>query len=444
MNVMRKLAPPALGLTIGALSLVFLRGWPTTATSIYSRQPLPTIEATLRPGVEWVTFRNLPGEASTIWQEQGQVYGFSRPLIEDVRDAAAFRDLVGGRLGDLPMDRQLVAEVTLTIPLSLTQVTALVGEHNILSLLSISQDGSTGRSPYPPHEPPNAIAQGFGSAFQALSGGTPAPELNPDSYIALRIQAQARLLRALAYEPRVFSVDIGPVDLDADFPGGVFTPLKDVSFDYEAHVRPLCDFATLSTRIEELVSQGEILDAELADLLLEALGDAKVAASEGDADQERIALASYFDSLALASRGEPVQITEGATKELSVVGECLVATDSLIAFPEWLPPLSLAEPYVAQAGSTIPVKFSVSDLHGQFVESEVLSLTLFDSSGNVVVGPIEAAMTPSQGIAVTGHRYHYDLRTRGLPAGSYSLMLAFESPVVGGSTFRTIELVSSQ
>ncbi|MFZ5908884.1 MAG: hypothetical protein ACOYYU_02585 [Chloroflexota bacterium] len=167
------------------------------SASQFSLEPLPTIQTTLVPGVEWVTVRDLNVETTTIWQENGQVFGISRPIINSARDAALFEELIESRLDSLPDDQALTAEVTFKTSLSLTEVEALLGQHNIASLLASGEGCSTGRVAYPPSDMPVEVQENFGEIFESLSGGTPAPILSPDNYIAAKIRANAFLLRTL-------------------------------------------------------------------------------------------------------------------------------------------------------------------------------------------------------------------------------------------------------
>jgi len=79
--------------------------------------------------------------------------------------------------------------------------------------------------------------------------------------------------------------------------------------------------------------------------------------------------------------------------------------------------LSVTDPYTAQVGSTIPVRFTLTDPAGDFVADESVTLRLMDADGEVVVGPVCLADNPARGIVVRGHKYHYNLRTSGLSPG---------------------------
>jgi hypothetical protein len=147
---------------------------------MFSEEPLPTVQVTLRPGIEWMTIRNLPVEASTIWQENGQIFAYSLPIINSAQDAALYQELLQSRLDSLPDEQVLKAEVTFKAPLTLAGIESLLGQYTILSMLAGGEDGSTGRVSYPPEEVPVEVQEGFSQIYEALSGGTPAPSLSPD------------------------------------------------------------------------------------------------------------------------------------------------------------------------------------------------------------------------------------------------------------------------
>jgi hypothetical protein len=106
---------------------------------------------------------------------------------------------------------------------------------------------------------------------------------------------------------------------------------------------------------------------------------------------------------------------------------------------EWLPPLSIADPYATRAGSTLPVKFKVRDLAGKTVQDASVELRLLDASGNTVAGPFFSASNPNQGVKIQGDgQYHHNLRTTGLAPGTYTLQVTFNSAQLGGLVTRTI------
>jgi len=106
----------------------------------------------------------------------------------------------------------------------------------------------------------------------------------------------------------------------------------------------------------------------------------------------------------------------------------------------WLPPLSVTESHSARVGSTIPVQFTLTGFEGNFAVDDSVTLQLVDPDGNVVTGPVGLAHTPSTGIVIQGHKYHYNLRTKGLPRGTYTLVASYNSSTPGLPATATIVL----
>ncbi len=111
---------------------------------------------------------------------------------------------------------------------------------------------------------------------------------------------------------------------------------------------------------------------------------------------------------------------------------------------EWLPPISNSNPYNAQLGSTIPVKFTATDFDGNFVIDESLTLQVLDSNGNVVVGPIEVGNDPNNAMEIQGSQYHYNLNTNDLPEGSTILQVTYNSSNGVQSETRSITLTKNR
>ena len=95
----------------------------------------------------------------------------------------------------------------------------------------------------------------------------------------------------------------------------------------------------------------------------------------------------------------------------------------------WRPPLTTANPYIARTGSTIPVEFTLTDFHDNFVIDESVKLQVIDDNGNIVIGPISLGSNSNEGIVVQGHKYHYNLQTKGLNANIYILQVFYNSVV---------------
>jgi hypothetical protein len=142
---------------------------------------------------------------------------------------------------------------------------------------------------------------------------------SPDNYTAATVKASAFLLRELAQRERVYTVDVGPVDLITNFPGGDFSPLKDVSYDYESHVGSLCEFTILRNRIDELSTNGEI-PVSVRNDLQDIITSAEAYINANDIASARSEMALFFETLAENS----TVISEGALNEMDIVGDCLV------------------------------------------------------------------------------------------------------------------------
>lgn len=93
----------------------------------------------------------------------------------------------------------------------------------------------------------------------------------------------------------------------------------------------------------------------------------------------------------------------------------------------WLPPLTTANPYVTQAGSAIPIEFTLTDFQGNFVIDGSVKLQVIDNDRNIVIGPVGLGSNPNDGIVVQGDKYHYNLRTKGLSTGFYTLQVFYNS-----------------
>jgi hypothetical protein len=292
------------------------------SVSEFSQEPLPTIEVTLLPGVEWATVRSLNVETTTIWQEDGQVFGISSAVINSARDVALYHELVAGRLNSLPDEQILTAEVTFKDSLSLAGIESVLAQYTIISLLASGVGGSTGHVAYPPENIPVDVQEEFSQVYEALSGGTPSPSLSPDNYIAATVKASAALLHDLAQKERVLTVDVGPVDLISYYPNGDFSSLKDVSYDYESYVGSVCEFTLLRNRINELSTNGEIPVA-VRDELNGLLTNAEIHINANNVASARSEMALFFETLTENS----TTISENALKETGLVGDCLVVRE---------------------------------------------------------------------------------------------------------------------
>ncbi|NWG05178.1 MAG: peptidoglycan DD-metalloendopeptidase family protein [Chloroflexi bacterium] len=105
---------------------------------------------------------------------------------------------------------------------------------------------------------------------------------------------------------------------------------------------------------------------------------------------------------------------------------------------EWLQPLGNANPYATKQGNTIPIKFSITDFENNFLEDETVYLQVVDLNGNVVIAPVQVSNNPNTGIKIQGNQYHYNLKTKDLPVGSYTLEVFYNNGIQ--SEIKTIVL----
>jgi len=94
---------------------------------------------------------------------------------------------------------------------------------------------------------------------------------------------------------------------------------------------------------------------------------------------------------------------------------------------QWQQPVSNGSPYPSQIGRTIPIQFTLADMGGNFVTDPSVTIELADANGNVVVGPIGLGDNPATGIFIQNGKYHYNLQTKGLPAGLYTLRVYYNA-----------------
>lgn len=83
-------------------------------------------------------------------------------------------------------------------------------------------------------------------------------------------------------------------------------------------------------------------------------------------------------------------------------------------FGRFLPPVSLGQPFAA--GSTIPVKFRIADGCGTPSNGALVTVSLRKNAL-----PVKAATAVS---ATAGESYHFNVRTKGLEPGAYTLVVA--------------------
>jgi hypothetical protein len=110
----------------------------------------------------------------------------------------------------------------------------------------------------------------------------------------------------------------------------------------------------------------------------------------------------------------------------------------------WLPPLTTANPYKSQTGSTIPIEFTLVDFKGNFAIDNSVTLKVIDANGNVVAGPIGVGDNPTQSITIQGKKYHYNFQTTGLADGLYTIQVIYNSTDPNQPTAYAIQLSSGK
>jgi hypothetical protein len=94
---------------------------------------------------------------------------------------------------------------------------------------------------------------------------------------------------------------------------------------------------------------------------------------------------------------------------------------------KWLPPVNSAIHYSVNRGNPIPLNFSIEDFKGNFVQDGLLALQVFDSKGNQVLGPVGLSTGSAQAITIQAGSYHYDLETRDLAEGIYTILVLYNA-----------------
>ncbi|GAB4416465.1 MAG: hypothetical protein Kow002_02260 [Anaerolineales bacterium] len=161
--------------------------------------------------------------------------------------------------------------------------------------------------------------------------------------------------------------------------------------------------------------------------LVDGNGDSVVITSEQVAG-----LQSFLDTL--IEQGAP-ELREVITSELEhrplspMIGMTMnEAWEYLNGYQlEWLRPVSNNNPYEAKAGSVIPIQFRLTDSLGNFITDESLTIELVNENGEVVIGPVALGDNPANGIVIQNRKYHFNLRTKNLKAGLYTLEVTYHA-----------------
>ena len=105
----------------------------------------------------------------------------------------------------------------------------------------------------------------------------------------------------------------------------------------------------------------------------------------------------------------------------------------------WLSPT----PASANAGRTVPVRFTVTAPDGSFVLDQSVRVELLDASGDTVNGPYVWSSTPSAGVSASDAVYAVNIDTSKDEAGIYTVRVSFSSLALTGSFSRALTLTPS-
>jgi hypothetical protein len=188
------------------------------------------------------------------------------------------------------------------------------------------------------------------------------------------------------------------------------------------------EIAQLMFADQALFNQGyDLVDLFLPGLqaLLDGQGDDVVATADQVAQVN-----AFLDALEAAGSSElrDVLQTERAARPLEdMVGKNMdEAWSSLNGYTlEWKPPLGPEDTITIKKRKRLPVKFSLLDINGDFVEDPSITLVLLDESGRAVVGPVGLSNNPNKGLKIAGYQYHFNLNTSVLEEGTYTLRVTY-------------------
>lgn len=160
-------------------------------------------------------------------------------------------------------------------------------------------------------------------------------------------------------------------------------------------------------------------------------------------------------AIALIDRGSPTEQMHASPGSLELVpgahvlevfaenrlGLVQVATRATTAYDyDWLVPLGANGTFTERAGRTIPVRFTVTDLSGEFVVDESVTARLVDSAGHTVVEEVGIGRDPNSAIVVQRGFYQTNMPTQGLRSGGYRIEVHFDSLSLTGRLSLPVEL----
>jgi hypothetical protein len=130
--------------------------------------------------------------------------------------------------------------------------------------------------------------------------------------------------------------------------------------------------------------------------------------------------------------GSAINTSTPDTKEFSVTAKDKAGNEVtktvqykiLYDFTGLLPPIKDGKEF--KSGSTIPVKFQLKDVNGQFIASAVAKLYLIDSNGQEITPSGNANPGNLFRYDTSDNQYIYNLTTKGLSAGNWQLKIVLD------------------
>ena len=106
----------------------------------------------------------------------------------------------------------------------------------------------------------------------------------------------------------------------------------------------------------------------------------------------------------------------------------------------WQPPLALSDPFEAQIGQTIPVKFRIEDANGAFVRDDTVVIRIYDAGSSELVAQVGVTNNPNKGVKISNNQYHFNLQTAVFAPGAYYLLISANSLPADNAGEKTIIL----
>jgi hypothetical protein len=107
-----------------------------------------------------------------------------------------------------------------------------------------------------------------------------------------------------------------------------------------------------------------------------------------------------------------------------------------VKFGGFLPPINTDGSSIFKLGSTVPIKFQLKDLQGNFITDAKVILNTAKLTSSVFGSEVEAISTAA---ATTGNLFRYDpasnqyifnLSTKGLSKGTYQLKVTIDDSII--------------